>query len=222
MTKGKGGAELQRNPYALESLTGLPTLCSTQTMIHQISVAVLSMCLIAGAEAASQSRIAHYAVAGKTAHDIYEIIKTTAPRVAANATFAFTVPATRTIVKHAKAKGSCKYAAIKTSAFYIFHLPKHIQPETMSKATRAKWQNFVSYLKTHEQGHATSWNSCFADYDQQALKLKAKTCEQLDKNLEKLFTKIKRNCLVLDEKMDFHFRKEVQSTPFLSEALRKP
>lgn len=191
-------------------------------MKQQISLALLCACLISNAEAGSQSRIAHYAVAGKTAHDIYEIIKTTAPRVAANATFAFTVPATRTIVKHTRTKGSCKYAAIKTSAFYIFHLPKHIQPETMSKTTRAKWQDFVEYLETHEQGHATSWNACFASYDQQGLTLKAKTCEQLDKNLEKLFTKIKRNCLVLDEKMDFHFRKQVQSTPFLSEALRKP
>lgn len=182
---------------------------------------VLCVCVATTAEAESRSRIAHYAVAGKTAADIYEIIKTTAPRVAANATFAFTLPASKTQSKFAKAKGFCKFSAFRTSAFYVFYLPKHIQPQTMSKATRSKWIAFVDYLKIHEQGHATSWDSCLADYDQQALKLQAKTCPQLDKAREKLFTKIKRACLVLDEKMDFNFRKDVQRVPFLAEALRK-
>ena len=190
-------------------------------MKRQIFLTVLYACLTTTAEAGSHSRIANYAVAGKTAADVLEIIKTTAPRVAANATFAFTLPATKTQSKLAKAKGSCKFSAFKTSAFYVFYLPKHIQPETMSKATRAKWNVFVDYLKIHEQSHATSWDSCFADYDQQALKLQAKTCPQLDNIREKLFTKIKRACLVLDEKMDVNFRKDAQRVPFLAEALRK-
>ncbi len=190
-------------------------------MNRQIPVAVLYACLVANAEAASQSSISYYAVAGKTTHDIYEIIKTTAPRVATNATFAFTLPATKTQSKLAKAKNSCKFSAFKTSAFYVFYLPKHIQPETMSKSTRSKWLAFVDYLKVHEQGHAKSWDTCFADYDQQALKLQAKTCPQLDKDREKLFTKIKRACLAIDEKMDFNFRKDVQRVPFLAEALQK-
>ena len=190
-------------------------------MKHFMYFAIMFASLSTDAEAASQSRLAFYAVAGKTAHDIYEIIKTTAPRVAANATFAFTVPATKTNSKFSKATGSCKFGTFKTSAFYVFYLPKHIQPGTMSKATRSKWNDFVDYLKIHEQGHAKSWDSCFADYDQQALKLQAKTCPQLDKNREKLFTRIKRACLAIDEKMDFNFRKEVQRVPFLAEALRK-
>jgi predicted secreted Zn-dependent protease len=191
-------------------------------MKHVVALAITCAVCISTAEADSRSRIANYAVAGKTPHDIVEIIKSSAPRVAANPTFAYTTPATRTIVKLAKAKGSCKFAGFRTSAFYVFTLPKHIKPETMSKATKAKWLDFVSYLTVHEQGHAKSWDACFADYDQQALKLQAKSCERLDKSREKLFTSIKRACLELDEKMDFYFRKEVQSTPFLKEALRQP
>jgi predicted secreted Zn-dependent protease len=190
-------------------------------MKHHIYLAIMFACQCTNAEAASQSRFAFYAVAGKTAHDIYEIIKSSGPRIGGNATFAFTTPATKTDSKLLKAKGSCKYGTFRTSGFYIFNLPRHIQPETMSKATRAKWTAFIDYLKVHELGHAQNWDSCFAEYDQQAIKLQAKTCQQLDKNREKLFTKIKRACLVIDEKMDVIFRKEVQRVPFVAEALRK-
>ena len=171
--------------------------------------------------AASQSRLAFYAVAGKTPQEIYEIIKTSAPRVASNATFALTTPATKTISKTLQVKGVCKYTKFKTSTFYIYTLPRHIKPETMSAKTRAKWNGFVEYLKVHEQGHGKSWDSCLSDYDQEALGLAAKNCQNLEKSREKLFTKIKRLCLERDEKMDFVFRKEVQSVPFLREALRK-
>ncbi len=147
-------------------------------------------------------------------------IRTSAPKVAANATFAFTAIATKTDSKVTQTGGACGYGAFKTSAFYIFNLPQHTAPSELSGATLANWRSFVSYLQAHEQGHRDMWRQCFAAYDSQALRLTASTCEDLDRRREKLFTSIKRKCIAKDEEYDFAFRKDVRNEPFVKEALQ--
>ena len=166
------------------------------------------------------SSVTQYPVTGKTAADVYNDIKVHAPKVASNATFAFTMIATKTD-KHEKASAkSCRYDRIKTSAIYNFVIPKHSNPDAMAAKTRVKWVNFVAYLKVHEEGHRTIWRKCLADYDRGALGLEAADCKTLDQAREKLLTSLKRKCLAEDEAYDVRFRKEVLSEPFVAQALR--
>jgi predicted secreted Zn-dependent protease len=185
---------------------------------------ILAACILLIASTATQakdgSRIQTYPVLGKTAADIYAIIKTQSPKIAPNATFAFTQIATKTNKKTRSSKTSCAYASFDTAGFYIFNIPKHAEPNTISRRAKPRWDSFVSYLLTHEEGHRTIWQACLKDYDAQALELSAKTCEKLDAAREKLFTKIKRQCLEQDEKFDFYFRKDVQKQPFMVDALK--
>jgi predicted secreted Zn-dependent protease len=168
------------------------------------------------------STVTLYPVTGSSAQLVYDDIKAHAPRVAANATFAFTMIATKTDKREKPSAKACGYDKFKTSAIFNFVLPKHKSPEQLSKKTRIAWADFVFYLKTHEEGHRALWQSCFQDYDTQALALDAKTCPALDKAREKLFTTIKKSCLKQDEAYDVVFRKDVLKHPFVAEALRKP
>lgn len=174
------------------------------------------------ANASEQAGVAYYPVTGKTAQEIYQNIKTASPRVARNATFAFTAIGTKTDKREKKSENACSYSRFKTSAIYIFNLPQLRGTSGVSKATKAKWGAFVNYLKVHEEGHRSIWSKCFAEYDAEALQLQAKSCETLDKVREKTFTAVKRRCLGLDETYDFQFRKDVLREPFVIEALRLP
>jgi predicted secreted Zn-dependent protease len=168
-----------------------------------------------------RSSLILYPVSGKTAPAVYESIKKNAPRVVRNATFAFTIIATKTDKAMAKSQQSCRYKSFRTSAIFDFVIPRHTDPNTLPPKTRAKWSNFVAYLRTHEAGHRTIWQNCFAEYDAQALALRDNTCDGLDRTSEKLFTAIKRKCLAADEAYDAEFRKAVLKEPFVAEALRK-
>jgi predicted secreted Zn-dependent protease len=192
-------------------------------MFHESfrALALCCLCVTSGAAAAKDtSSVTQYPVSGKTAQLVYEDIKAHAPRVASNATFAFTMIATKTDKKISKSKTGCRYSSFKTSAIFNFVIPKHMNPETMAAKTQSKWANFVVYLKHHEAGHRTIWQNCLADYDGQALALSTESCDALDVAREKIFNALKRKCLAQDEAYDVQFRKEVLSEPFVAQALR--
>jgi predicted secreted Zn-dependent protease len=97
------------------------------------------------------STVTLYPVTGSSAQLVYDDIKAHAPRVAANATFAFTMIATKTDKREKPSAKACGYDKFKTSAIFNFVLPKHKSPEQLSKKTRIAWADFVFYLKTHEE-----------------------------------------------------------------------
>lgn len=175
--------------------------------------------LVLPAHSQETSRNAYYPVKGHTAKEIYDDIKMSSPKIAPNSTFAFTTIATKTDSTAKQAGDACRFSKFKTSAIYIFNLPQHVAASGLQGKTRAKWQGFVAYLQTHEEGHRDMWRKCFADYDQQALQLEAATCPDLAKKRDKLFTAIKKKCVAQDEAYDVIFRREVLQEPFVKEAL---
>jgi predicted secreted Zn-dependent protease len=164
------------------------------------------------------SAVAFYPVDGKSPYEVLRYIKTKSPRVARNATFAFTLIATKTAKKTQESASGCSYKLFKTSALYGFNLPQHKNLTAMPKRDRTNWQAFVTYLLNHEEGHRTIWQRCFLSYDAEALALKANTCDALDEAREARFTKIKRQCVGEDEAYDVVFRKEVLLHPFMRKA----
>jgi predicted secreted Zn-dependent protease len=183
---------------------------------------ILSLTASTAVQAKDVAKTVSYLVQGKTALEVYDFIKTKSPRVAGNATFAFTMIATKTDKKEKKSATACGYSAFKTSAIFNYVLPKHTDPSVLKAKTRARWLAFEGYLKTHEQGHRDIWLACFAEYDAAAQAMAAADCKALDKQREKTFTAIKLGCLKQDEAYDVIFRKDVLRHPFVAEALRAP
>lgn len=173
-------------------------------------------------QAEENSAVVTYPVKGNSARAIYDDIKKNAPRIAPNATFAFTAMATKTVKSHRVDAGGCSYKGFKTSVIYNFILPKRENANPLMKGVGKKWDAFVAYLLKHEEGHRDIWRRCIAEYDQTALTLKAADCKALDVQREDMFTAIKRRCIAQDEAYDVIFRKEVVNHAFMREALGKP
>jgi predicted secreted Zn-dependent protease len=181
----------------------------------------LAACLLLAATvptlAKDTSRTINYLVEGKSAAEVYDYIKRKAPRIAPNATFAFTTIATKTDKAETKGKEPCRYTRFGTSAIYGFYIPKHKSTKSLPGHTRSKWIGFAAYLQNHEEGHRAIWRECFKSYDEQALGLVAGNCSKLETDREKLFNRIKLECVKQDEAYDVLFRKEVVNTPFMRE-----
>jgi predicted secreted Zn-dependent protease len=203
-------------------LTCLSQLAYLHFMFREsFPVLALSFSLITSsvAQAKDVSAVVAYPVQGKTAAELYNYIKTKSPKVVNNATFAFTMIATKTEKTEKQSADGCRYPTFKTSAIFNFVLPKHPKPGTIKPKTQPKWLAFESYLLQHEKGHREIWRACFAAYDQEAKALTAKDCKALDTLREKTFTKLKLGCLKQDEQYDVVFRKEVLKHPFVKAAL---
>lgn len=201
----------------------MPRLAGTTFahLLHRITqrgLVALALAFSQPVTAKEISTVVTYPVQGRTAGEIYEYIRQHAPKVVPNATFAFTVIATKTASREVEAGSSCHYAQFKTSAYYAFYLPRLARQHALPPATRAKWREFEAYLKHHEQGHRALWRECLADYDSRSRALSGRSCPALDAARERLFTRIKRACLQKDEAFDFAFRKDVRRQPFVLEA----
>jgi predicted secreted Zn-dependent protease len=205
-------------------LTQPPWNLNLLTMFRE-SFPALALCLslLASTPVAAKdvAAVVPYPVQGKTAAEVYEYIKTKSPRAANNATFAFTMIATKTAKTEKLGGDGCRYTSFKTSAIFNFVIPRHPQPALLRAKTRSKWDAFTAYLQEHEQGHRIIWQKCFARYDAAAKALTAQDCKALDAIREKTFTAIKRECIQLDEDYDVVFRKEVLKHPFVAEALKR-
>jgi predicted secreted Zn-dependent protease len=173
-------------------------------------------------QAEENSAVVTYPVKGDSARAIYEDIKKNSPRIAPNATFAFTAMATKTVKSHKVDPSGCSYKGFRTSVIYNFIVPKRQGTNPLAKSLGKKWDGFVAYLQKHEEGHRDIWRKCIAEYDQTALSLKAPDCTALDVQREDMFTALKRRCIAKDEAYDVIFRKEVVNHTFMREALRNP
>ncbi|NMD09399.1 MAG: DUF922 domain-containing protein [Phyllobacteriaceae bacterium] len=174
---------------------------------------------LANAKPTERSVVVPYPVKGDSAKAIYEDIKVQSPRIASNATFAFTAMATKTDKKEKKISDGCGYSRFSTSVVYSFVLPKLASSKGVPKGVVTQWNSFAAYLKTHEEWHRENWRGCLKAYDEAALALTAKDCKSLDKKREKLLTSIKRKCIAKDEAFDVTFRKDVRKQPFVANAL---
>lgn len=196
--------------------------CPHQEGMIRPALVLLAACLAtapAFAKPVERSQVIPYPVRGTSAKAIYDDIKKQSPKIASNATFAFTAMATKTDKKEKKLDGSCRYSRFGTSVVYSFVLPKLASTKGVSKKLLAQWTDFAAYLKAHEEWHRDNWRGCIKDYDASALELEAKDCGVLDKKREKLFNSMKRACIAKDEAFDVTFRKEVRNHPFVAEAL---
>lgn len=182
-------------------------------------IAALLTSVPACAKPVERSQIISYPVKGTSAKAIYEDIKKQSPKIAPNATFAFTSMATKTDKKEKKGGKGCSYSRFETSVIYSFILPALSSSKGVSKGLASQWLDFAAYLKSHEEWHRDNWRGCFKEYDATALTLTAKDCAALDKKREAMFTSIKHKCIAADEAYDVGFRKEVRNHPFVATAL---
>jgi len=185
-------------------------------------IAAMLFAAAGNAHAAENSAVVTYPAKGNSARAIYEDIKKNAPRVAPNATFAFTAIATKTVKAHKVDGSGCSYRTFNTSVIFNFVVPQHAGTNPLAKSLAKKWGSFVEYLKKHEEGHRDIWRRCIAEYDQTALTLKGADCGALDVQREQMFTALKRRCVAQDEAYDVIFRKQVVNHAFMREALGQP
>jgi predicted secreted Zn-dependent protease len=189
-----------------------------KTESFRLVVAVCVFFASTHAFAQDKSYVVPYPVDGRNAQEVYTYIKTKAPRVAANATFAFTMIGTKTRHKAKFDKAVCRYTQFSTAGLFAFNIPQHKNVKSLPGKTRKNWGAFTAYLKSHEEGHMRIWQKCFKDYDAEVLQLAAKDCKSLERERNGVFEAIKRKCLAEDEAYDVIFRKEVLTTPFMREA----
>ena len=91
-------------------------------------------------------------------------------------------------------KGGVCRADVSIKLRFDLTLPKAANPGKMSSRTRSAWNSFVSYARSHEAWHQSSYTSCARSFVGKAERMSAKQCLTLQSDIRTAFNKVKRDC----------------------------
>ena len=168
----------------------------------------------AGAKPAQTTRYTYYTVGGDTAVEIYNSMLRKGPKVNGAKAYAATSATTTQDGKLLQGK-SCEVQDYRLKLDFVVKLPKIKNEKVLPASDRARWQQFSSFLRTHEETHRKIWMDCAADLERQVKSIKAKSCDEADRKASKLWDKIRAACAKKHEAFDSAEQKRLMAHPFV-------
>jgi predicted secreted Zn-dependent protease len=167
-----------------------------------------------GAETVSTTRYDYYLISGRSAADLYNAMLKRGPRVDGDEAYAAT---SATSSQHGQlvAGKTCRMRDYRVTIDFVIRLPKLKTPASLPTADRRRFQQFMDFLRQHEETHRAIWLQCAAELEARAARLGAKSCSALEARSEKLWTDVRRTCSLRHQAFDAKEQKRLLQQPFL-------
>jgi predicted secreted Zn-dependent protease len=89
---------------------------------------------------------------------------------------------------------SCRVDSYEFNINFVINLPKLKNENALKGQTAAKWGQFKSFLKIHEERHRSIWLGCARDLEAKVRELRTSDCKALDKQATKLWKSMRTAC----------------------------
>jgi predicted secreted Zn-dependent protease len=136
----------------------------------------------------------YYTIKGDSPGEIYTSMIRRGPDVNGVNAYASTLATSSQNGKLIQQGKSCRIEDYKFSINFTINLPKLKNEQALSGQTSAKWSQFKSFLKSHEETHKSIWMSCAKTLETQVKALRATDCKSLDKQAAALWKKMRASC----------------------------
>lgn len=178
------------------------------------AVGLLVIGTVAEAKPVFNTKYTYYTVGGDSAEDIYNAMLKKGPRVNGAKAYAAT-SATTTQDGKLLQSSSCRIENYRLKIDFNIKLPKIKNEKVLPAGDRKRWQQFSSFLKTHEETHRSIWLGCANDLERQVEAIKAKTCGEADKKAASLWEKMRAACSKKHNAFDAAEQKKLMKHPFV-------
>lgn len=192
------------------------------TMTRGILIAALLAIspALAQAKPVYTTKYVYYSVGGNTPESIYKAMLSKGPRVNGAKAYAATTATTRQDGKLMMAK-SCQIEDYKLRLDFQIKLPKIKNEKVLSASDRERWKQFAVFLKKHEETHRSIWLECAANMERKIRAIKARTCDEVDKQAEKLWDQTRAECSKKHDAFDKAEQKKLLKHPFVQLVYRR-
>lgn len=183
-------------------------------VVPVLAVALSCFAPDATARPAHSTRYSYYTVGGDSAEDIYRAMLSKGPRVNGAKAYAATTATSSQDGKLRQTK-SCKIENYRLKIDFVIKLPKIKNEKVLPSSDRARWQQFSSFLKKHEETHRSIWLECANDLERKVAGIKAKTCAQADAAAAKMWEQTRAACSKRHDAFDRAEQKRLVQHPFV-------
>jgi predicted secreted Zn-dependent protease len=136
----------------------------------------------------------YYAIKGDSPGEIYTSMIRRGPDVNGVNAYASTSATSSQNGKLIQQGKSCRITDYKFNINFTINLPKLKNENALVGQTSAKWGQFKSFLKSHEETHRAIWMACAKTLETQVKSLRATNCKSLDKEAALLWKKMRTSC----------------------------
>jgi predicted secreted Zn-dependent protease len=136
----------------------------------------------------------YYSIKGDSPAEIYTSMIRRGPDVNGVNAYASTSATSSQNGKLIQQGGSCRIEDYKFNINFTINLPKLNNETALAGQTSAKWGQFKSFLKSHEEKHKSIWLACAKTLETQVKGLRSKNCKSLDQQAAALWKKMRTAC----------------------------
>lgn len=166
--------------------------------MHKYGVVALATFALLSTPALSKptenTRYKYYAISGDTPVEIYSAMIRRGPDVNGVNAYASTSATSSQSGRLVLQGKSCRVDGYNFKIDFVINLPKLKNEKALSGATAAKWNQFKSFLKTHEENHRTIWMGCARELESKVQALRSKNCKTLDAQAGQMWKKMRGAC----------------------------
>ncbi len=156
-----------------------------------------------------------YTINGDSPGDIYSSMIRRGPDVNGVNAYASTSATSSQDGKLVQHGNSCRVDSYAFNIDFTINLPKLKNESALTGPTSAKWGQFKSFLKAHEENHRTIWLGCAQNLEVQVKALSSKTCKDFDKQAANLWKKMRKSCDQKHAAFDAAEQKRLVRHPFV-------
>ena len=169
----------------------------------------------AEAKPKATTKYKYYTITGDTPAAIYAAMIKRGPDVNGVNAYASTL-ATSTQSGRLLQGTTCKVQDYNFNINFTINLPKLRNEAALEGETKAKWAEFKSFLKSHEETHRSIWIGCAQTLEGKIEALRTKNCKTMDKQAAKMWQGARTQCDVKHKAWDKAEQKRLLRHPFVA------
>ncbi len=156
----------------------------------------------------------YYTITGDTPAEIYAAMIKRGPDVNGVNAYASTLATSSQSGRLLQGK-SCKVQDYSFNINFVINLPKLRNEAALTGQTKAKYTQFKSFLKTHEETHRSIWMGCAQELETKMATLRTKSCKTMDKQAAKMWQVVRKSCDLKHKAWDKAEQKKLLVHPFV-------
>ena len=157
----------------------------------------------------------YYAIKGDSPGEIYTSMIRRGPDVNGVNAYASTSATSSQNGKLIQQGKSCRIEDYKFNINFTINLPKLNNERALVGQTSAKWGQFKSFLKIHEETHRRIWMGCAKTLEALVKALRTNDCKVLDRQAAQLWKKMRGSCDRQHAAFDAAEQKRLLKHPFV-------
>jgi predicted secreted Zn-dependent protease len=174
-----------------------------------------------GTAAKPLTNYVHYLIVGSSPEGLYKSMINNGPLVGGGKAYASTRMDPKVTATTVATRDSCRIDKFQLDMTFTIKLPQLKDASSLDASSRASFDRFYEFAKTHEEGHRSIWLACAEEAEALAVEVTAKTCGEAEAKALSIVDEVAKRCDLKHAAFDAGEKSKLFNHPFIKQVILK-